>query len=230
VSAGCARATGGPIGRGGRRQLGSFAAVGSTALFAVGRVPIHQFLRLQDRLLLTPHQAHSFVVSLPIWDFLKMELAELSAVSLTFMSKLLVIRARHHWTPNAGNELLQRHDGWVRLHVWLHLGSEAARVTKRGSGCPTRPKPNNADTRGNLSKAFGSRLGLLRRRTGSIRDLKASMPTATGHSHIYWYSPRSLASHNDLLNAHRSIVLRPEFAGPTFSSATTSKQASDCPW
>jgi hypothetical protein len=94
----------------------------------------------------------------------------------------------------------------------------------------TWPKPNNADTRGNLSQAFGSRAGLLRRRTGSIRDLKASHANRDWHSHIYWYSPRFLASHNNLLNAHRSIVLPPELAGPTFSSATTSKQASDCPW
>jgi hypothetical protein len=70
----------------------------------------------------------------------------------------------------------------------------------------------------------------IRRRTGSIRDLKASHANRDWHSHIYWYSPRFLASHNDLLNAHRSIVLPPELAGPTFSSATTSKQASDCPW
>ena len=44
----------------------------------------------------TPHQPQGFVVSLPIWEFHKMELTELSAVGLTFLLKLLVIWARHH--------------------------------------------------------------------------------------------------------------------------------------
>jgi hypothetical protein len=65
---------------------------------------------------------------------------------------------------------------------------------------------------------------------GSISGLKSisfQRDRPFGHSHSFFVFSTFLARPSE---CHRSTVLRPELAGTHFSSATTSKQASDCPW